>query len=198
MSAILLTLVLAGCAELPGMTPLVSQPVMLRNENAMESDITAAVYRAADAIIQGMRDPFNPRSPIIPATFVNTDDLDETSPLGRLLARQMGSRFTQRGFSVSEVKLRKNLFIRKDDGEFMMTRELKELQAGQKAQAVILGSYTIAKSRIFVSTQLVRLSDRVAVGAADFDLPMSNNVRSMLGMLPEQLLEKEKSGAKSK
>ncbi|MBF0153952.1 MAG: hypothetical protein HQL64_09465 [Magnetococcales bacterium] len=170
----------AGCAPSrpsPETMPLISQPMT----QPMPQDMVEASYAAADVMISELEERMMPQQSILPVTFVNMDNLEETSSLGRLIARQMASRFTQRGYSVMEVKIRKDLLIRKDQGEFILSREMEKIGQDYKAKALLVGSYTVAQNRIFVSAQIIRLKDKVALASRDFSLSMGSDVRRLLG-----------------
>lgn len=171
---------LMGCFYPPA-SPLVSQPLAVRNV----PDLTTTVYAAADNMLNALQDYLDPYLPIIPASFVNMDDLESTSPLGRLLARQMASRFTQRGYAVTEVKLRKTLAMRQGKGEFLLSRNLADIQQKDlKSQAVLVGSYLVAHNTLFVTAQVIRTRDQVVLASQDFNLGLSSDLRAMLAAKP--------------
>nr|CAX83747.1 conserved uncharacterized protein [uncultured bacterium] len=174
-------LALGGCNDSKPprlLPPLVSQPL----SQPVPQDFQASVYEAADIMVEEMGDRWPPHTPILPITFVNLDDLDSTSALGRLLARQLASRFTQKGYSLVEVTMRKDLVIRKGSGQFILSQDLDRISAEHRAKGVLVGNYTVAKNRVFVSAQLIRLHDKTALASQDFSLPLDSNVRHLLGM----------------
>lgn len=166
-----------GCAAHPDTYPLVSQPLSVR----MAPDVRTVAYMAADAMLNSVQGKLRARETILPASFVNEGDLTQSSAMGRLLARQMASRFTQAGHSVVEVQLRKNLLLQKRGGQFLLSRELKKIRETHKVYAVLVGSYVVAKHEMFVTSQLVRLKDGVVLAAEDFSLPLDKDIRALLG-----------------
>jgi len=125
--------------------------------------------------------------PIIVATVVDVDNLGG-SRLGRLLAEQVATRMTNEGYSVAELKLRGKVFVKNGEGELMLSREVKELSAGQRAQAVLVGTYAESTGGfygggsgcLFVTLKLVGVMDNLVIAAHDYVLPMDSNVRSLL------------------
>ncbi|MBF0176803.1 MAG: hypothetical protein HQL63_08155 [Magnetococcales bacterium] len=168
-----------GCASrpTPETLPLVSQPMT----QPLPQDLVEASYAAADVMVAELEERMMPQQSILPVTFVNLDNLDETSSLGRLIARQMASRFTQRGYSIIEAKIRKDLLIRKDQGEFILSREIEKIGQDHKAKVLLVGSYTVAQNRIFVNAQIIRLKDKVALASRDFMLNIGSDIRRLLG-----------------
>jgi hypothetical protein len=112
------------------------------------------------------------RSRLLVASFVNRDDLESTSPLGRYLAEETATVLSQAGFEVLEVRLRRELGLRPDQGEFALSRRADLLSAETAgADAVLVGSYTVDSEAILVSARLVRLSDNTLAAAHDWTLP---------------------------
>ncbi|MBF0369660.1 MAG: hypothetical protein HQL52_09415 [Magnetococcales bacterium] len=173
---LLATALPSGCAPPPPEHPMVSQPLSSRTPQ----NLTSAAYEAADAMLARLGDRIHPKQTILPASFVDQDDLNKSSRLGRLLARQMASRFTQAGLPVVEVKLRNSILIQEGKGEFLLSRELDAIQADHNVHAVLVGSYAVAGSKIFVNAQLIRLKDRVILSSQDFTVPMGNDTRALV------------------
>lgn len=172
-------LMMSGCmAPLPEETyPLISQP--LSGPKAL--DMQGSSYQAADAMLVKLHEKLRARGvTILPASFVDERNMDKTSPFGRLISRQFANRFTQGGFSMVEIKLRKNVLLERGAGQFVMTRELEKIRDTHNVHAVLAGSYVTTDNRVFVSAQLVRLSDGVTLAAEDFDVPLTREVRSLL------------------
>lgn len=181
---VLLLLLMAGCGErLPNAYPFVSQPVN-NAKPAPQANLVEASYAAVDAMLTRVHDILDFHLPILPTTFVDLDNLERSSPLGRLIARQMASRMTQRGFSVLEVRLRQSLLIEKNTGEFMLSREMKEIQKDYRVQAALVGTYSVAQNGLYVNAQLIRMKDQVVMASHDYQLPLTSDVRALLDCGP--------------
>ncbi|WP_291992667.1 FlgO family outer membrane protein [Candidatus Accumulibacter sp. ACC003] len=148
-------------------------------ETAAKSDFVASNYRVADALIEQFRSGAD-GGPLIVATVVNIDALDQSSTLGRLISEQISARFSQRGFSMIEMKFRSNVYMRKGEGELVLTREIAELARVNKAQAVILGSYGTSGSAVYVNMKIVQPGSNYVLAAYDYVLPANGEIRSML------------------
>ncbi|MEO5328033.1 MAG: FlgO family outer membrane protein [Magnetococcus sp. THC-1_WYH] len=173
-----LGLLVGGCLPEMASYPLVSQPLSVYQA----PDVKLAVYQAADAMMISIQEKVHKRATILPASFVDEQNMDETTPLGRMLSRQMAGRFTQSGYKVLEVKLRNNLLLQKGKGQFLLSEELSKIRETNEAHLVLAGSYSVAKNRVFVSTQLIRISDGVTLAAEDFSMEMTPDVRKLLGV----------------
>ena len=146
------------------------------------SNILEASYYAADNLSKGLRfRDFSPDMPVLAASFVNIDDLEQSSTLGRTISEQIASRLAQQGFKIIETKLRQgSIFIQKGKGEFLLSRDLLNLSINQGAQGVLVGTYAVSKHFIFVSARIVRTEDSSVITGYDYELPQDKTTRSML------------------
>lgn len=184
LSAALLVMALSGCA-LQQMLPDVFHSTPAEPEGPVytpppATDITKHTYDAADALIEQLRPTLPPTTSMIAATLVNINALDESSPLGRLMGEQVAGRFVQAGYQVIEVKLRNQLYMKRGEGELMLTRELRDIAKKHNASVVLVGTYTDSARKVFVNLKAIRLDNNVVVGAVDFSLDRDAQVRSLL------------------
>ncbi len=111
----------------------------------------------------------------------------------RLAARNelIASRLVQRGFTVKEVRLSSEaLVVKKEAGEFALSRNLADIRSTFDVNHVIVGTYShmgtylsdrafLKKTRkrkskcVTVSARLVRVNDNNVVSAYDFIQPCS-------------------------
>lgn len=119
-------------------------------------------------------------APFIVATLVNIDQLEQSSTFGRLISEQVASRMTQLGFGVVELKVRNGVYMKRNEGEFLLTREIKEVASAHKAQAVIVGTYAESSTMVYVNLKLVNPANSMILSAYDYALPMDKQVRSMM------------------
>lgn len=146
------------------------------------SNLLESSYAAADNLSKGLR--FRGLSldeSILTASFVNIDDLTESSTLGRIVSEQIASRLAQHGFKIVEVKLRQeSIFIEEGKGEFLLSREVLSLGETRGAHAVLVGTYAVSKNFIFISVRVARTEDNSVVTGYDYELPNDSTTRSML------------------
>ena len=125
---------------------------------------------------------------LIVTSFADIDNLKNSSTLGRIIAQQVGSGFASRGHPVIELLLRDTVYIGVKEGEFLLSRALKDLSIEHDAQGVIVGTYAIGSNNVFVTTKLIRASDSVVLASEDFILPLGPDVRKLVG-LEEEVVE---------
>ena len=172
-----LLLAAAGCSNLNGtrLEPLLGADVNLvrLGDRVAESLLTRAVPPLL---------PRQPDQPVLVTTLVDNDRLAETSSLGRSFQNHLVAGFVSRGYAVREVKLRRDLLVRKADGEFMLTRDLLEMAGTQRAQAIVLGTYTLANRVMYLSVRLVDPADQTIRAAYEDRLTLDANSLRLLGL----------------
>ncbi len=168
-AAVIAGLLLSACANQGG-APTFAAPQEVNVVNLMNSSAADLVANATGL----------PGGPIIAATFVNIDNLQESSTLGRTLAEMFATGLVRAGLTVMEVKMRDSLFIRESTGELILSRDIRRLSASHDAQAVLIGTYAQAESVVYLNVRIVRSSDNVVLGASNVQLPMDKNIRAML------------------
>lgn len=155
-----------------------------------DQNLVKASYVAADMLLKGVKDirHLQPRSngiytkqPVLVASFVNIDNLQESSTFGRMIAEQIGSRIAQRGYKVIELKLRTNtIFVQKQTGELLLSRKLREISLQHDAYAVVVGTYAASKESVYVTAKLIRSEDSVILSSYDYRLPVGPDTKQML------------------
>lgn len=145
-----------------------------------DSDLVAKSYGAADVLLDQVPYLKADRQPLLTGTFVNVNSMTNSSALGRIVAEQIGSRFAQKGFTMVELKLRKNVFIQQNNGEFVLSRAVRDLSQTHNAAAVIAGTYAVGRRAVYVSARLVRAADNLVLAAHDYTLPIGPDARALL------------------
>ncbi|MDP3440619.1 MAG: FlgO family outer membrane protein [Azonexus sp.] len=157
-------------------------------EQALNNPFNAVNYNAVGELMKRYQGPASASNtvgsvsgaPFIVTTLVNIDQLEQSSTLGRLISEQVTSRMAQMGFGVVELKVRNGVYMKRNEGEFLLTREIKEVASAHKAQAVIVGTYAESSALIYVSLKLVNPANSMILAAHDYALPMDRQIRSML------------------
>lgn len=170
-----LTLGTAGCA-----TEAVNARKDLTYEQAAANPLIPANYAAATSLLTRMQGQLAKDQPLIVATVVNIDALDRSSTLGRLISEQVSARFTLAGHRMIEMKFRNNVYMARDQGELMLTREIRDIANSHNAQAVIVGTYAQSSDMVFVNLKVIQPETNVALAVHDYALPLDSMTRSMV------------------
>lgn len=145
-----------------------------------ESQFIKANYIAAESLAKASKIPLDKSAPIIVATLVNIDNLEQSSTLGRVVSEQISSKLANMGYMLKEVKLRGTLFVESATGELLLSRELKDISVSQKAQAVVVGTYSDAGQYVYLNIKLVDVDGTILSGY-DYAIPANSINKSMLG-----------------
>lgn len=157
-------------------------------EQAQNNAFNTSNYNAAAELMRRYQGPSSTGNlaggvsgaPLIVATLVNIDQLEQSSTLGRLISEQLSSRLAQMGYGVVELKVRNGVYMKRNEGEFMLTREIKEVASAHRAQAIVVGTYAESAMLIYVSLKLVDPARSMILAAYDYALPMDRQIRSLL------------------
>ena len=145
-----------------------------------DTNLVDASYAAADALLE--RAPWlkERHEPLLATTFVDINNLEISSGLGRVIGEQIGSRFAQKGFTVIEIKMRSNIFVAEGTGELMLSRSVREISQSHNAAAVITGTYAVARQSVYITARLIRATDNLVLAAYDYVLPYGPDAKALV------------------
>jgi len=144
----------------------------------VRGSLVQSSHGAADRLLQDA--VLDPRQPFLVGTLVNVDRLDESSRFGRIVSEQIAGRMTQRGMRVVELKLRDSVVMHREQGEMLLSRELREVSQAHHAQAVLVGTYAVSARQVYVSLKLVLPEGNAMVAAHNYVVALDEDVRSLL------------------
>ncbi len=113
----------------------------------------------------------------LPTSFVNLDDFNETSSLGRYMAETLIYEFNARGFPVQEYRIDSRIRIN-ELGEFVLTRTDRTKNITNSNELLLIGTYTKDANGFFVNARLVR-NDGLVLRAGEVVLPMNDMLARM-------------------
>lgn len=170
---LLMALVLVGGCE---STPRKAEPISPDRYIEM-------TYEATDRLNQqlGQKTAYaSKHEPILVATLVSVDELETASRLGRSVSEQVAARLTQLGYKVVEVKLRGTLFVKRAEGELLLSREIAQISESYRAPAVVVGTYAPATNFVHINLKVVSASTQQVLAATDYGLPLDDNTKTLL------------------
>lgn len=165
-------LALAGCAA-----PTMQEPSF---EAAAQNRFIPTNQAAASALLAQLKGKLQPNQPLIVATLVDINILEKSSTLGRMVSEQISAVFSQTGHRMIEMKFRDSVYMKRNEGELLLTREITEVAKQHNAQAVIVGTYGTAADTVFINLKVVQPGTNHVLAAHDYALPMDYNIRAML------------------
>lgn len=153
-----------------------------------KGDIKKANYKTADSLLWHLfwanfkkkTVKLSKDAPVLVASFVDLDNLSESSAFGRVVAEQIASRFNQKDYATVELKLGSDIFIREGEGEFVLSRKMKEVGIKHRAQAVIVGTYSVGSERIYLTARVIDVSNGRVLASHDYSIPITHDVFKLL------------------
>ena len=143
-------------------------------------DLGDISYAAGDMLERNLLYYLDRTLPILSTSFVNLDNLQETSAFGRLVGVQIASRFSQHGYRVIDIRLSNGkVLVQERNGELVLSRDMKRINNSQDAQAILVGTYTIAGNQAFLSTRLVSTLDNTILSSYNFSIRMGDLLKAL-------------------
>ena len=144
------------------------------------ADLDDISYTAGDMLERNLLYNLDRTLPILSTSFVNLDNLKETSAFGRLMGVQVASRFSQHGYRMIDIRLSSGkMLVQEKNGELVLSRDMKRINSSQDAQAIIVGTYTIVGNRAFLSTRLLSTLDNTILSSYNFSIRMGDLLKEL-------------------
>lgn len=129
---------------------------------------------------KNLRYPEFKKYPVIVTTFVDLNDLEKTSVFGRVMAEKLLHHMNQEGFHVVEVRRAQDLFIKKEVGEMILTRNTSELAKATKAKSVLVGTYVATTNALIINGRLVDIKTPRILSTFSYEVPITDEIESLL------------------
>ncbi|MDR2161948.1 MAG: hypothetical protein LBO77_07435 [Desulfovibrio sp.] len=143
-------------------------------------ELRLKVRELAEQLAAGIQDSSLRSAVALPVSFVNLDNMGETSGLGRYIAEQIFHEFNQRGFPVREYRIPGGgIATVEGRGEFYLSRALQQAAAVSPAAVVVAGTYYSTPQAIFINARLLRPADGRVLRTASLLLPANDLTRRM-------------------
>jgi TolB-like protein len=179
----LLSLSLAACSYRSALLPCGYRPHSgdcYRAPNAsQDTDLAAASRAAVDALLAQAKPPLKPEYVILVTSLADLNQLEQSSPLGRLLAELLSTRLTQRGYAVADARARNDLLVLQDNGEFVLSRQMDSIRREHSAPVALAGTYVVAENTAHVTVKFIQLDGGVVLAAQHFSLPLGPDTQAL-------------------
>lgn len=145
-----------------------------------DTELVKSAYTIADGLLAQLKINIDKNSSILVTSFVNIDNLKESSTLGRMIAEHVASRLSQRGYKVVEMRLRTtSVFMEEGKGEFLLSRDLRDVSKNQNSTAVVVGTYgSFPNGEVSVSARIVSPTDSTIISSCDYVLSNINRPKA--------------------
>lgn len=167
---VLLTLAaLAGCAtEHLSAVAVIPPPPPEKVAKIVPSftqSVEASVSRLSSTLVPNYKD-----ARIAVATFVSVNALEKGEGLGRILADISANQLVKEGLKLTEVKTRKDLAILNGEGEFILTRQTKQLLSSNSVDVVVSGTYAHMGDKTIVAMKALNAKTGAIVAAETLEI----------------------------
>ncbi len=112
----------------------------------------------------------NPKTPIAVASFVNLKDLETTNWLGNQLSENFVHELQRHGLVVIDFKTTGHIRVTAD-GDYVFSRDWKELPERQIIDYVVTGTMMEQESGILINARMIGMQSRVVVATAQSFIP---------------------------
>ncbi|MDP7006560.1 MAG: FlgO family outer membrane protein [Phycisphaerales bacterium] len=160
----------------PTRLPLVDANYEKTSYNAI-SHLLATAHPPA-----GQLEVFNPDRAVMYSTTVNLNDYSKTTNFGRLQAEALSTALIQHWQNdLVKVTLRQSTTpIIPQQGEFLLSREIRDLSVDFNVGAVLVSTYSVALDKVYMNVQLINVDYNTVVAAVTYDMPLGPRTRAML------------------
>lgn len=143
-------------------------------------------YAGVDALMAKAGKMVNKNTPMLVGTVGNVNNVETSSTLGRTISEQVSTRLAQKGYKVAEVKLRQGISVQNggsmsaaSSGEFLLSRDVRNIAGEHKAGAVITGTYSVGADTVLVNLRLIDVRSGNVITGYDYSLPKTADVAAM-------------------
>jgi TolB-like protein len=105
-------------------------------------------------------------------SFVDLNDMGKSSPMGRLIAENLMHELQVRSWRIFEPRLMKNFMIN-EGGEFVLSRDVKQLQDKFGVTGVVVGTYVMSGDYAIVNARVVNVESSMVVSSGQIQIPSS-------------------------
>lgn len=178
-------LLLSACSTTINHTPV-------ENYLRLDTNLVSLSYKIAENLVERAMPPlvpYHPNMPVLVTTFVDNNDLTQTSQCGRILQEHISSRLVQLGYTVREIKMASTLTIEPKSGETLLSRELSRIEGEHESQAILVGTFSRSERILYISARLISPMNHNILATDDYKLRMDDNLLAMFGLRPADNIE---------
>jgi len=118
---------------------------------------------------------------IMTAPFADLHDVKNTSPLGRILAEEMGNALTRHGYRLADTRVfMPSPYSLKEQGETALSMAPDQAGAATGLHTVLTGTYAMADGGLRISARLVQPADHAVLATASCRLRVTQEIRDLL------------------
>lgn len=122
----------------------------------------------------------NIAGPIAVTTFVDIDNLYQSSTFGRILAEQLISELSMRGYNVIEIRMSDAVQIMENEGELGLSRHPEVLRAHQSLSGLVVGTYAHSSDRVYLNARLIDPASSNIISVGSVEMAKTSEISQLL------------------
>lgn len=171
LSVLLITVaLLTSCSTLQG------DPQLSRNDG----NFFGLSKVIADELLAGDKGNLDKNGRIILTTFVNLNDLYQTSGFGRSMTEALSTELFQLGYKTLEIRKTPKIYVKNGKGELGLSRDASVLARQHNAQAILTGTYSLTPTTVILNVKILSAFSKDVLSAAALEIKRTDNIDYLL------------------
>ena len=163
----LLSLILSGCSFNSYQAP-------------KDVDLIPVSQEAAKNLLTKSKKNLPKNSLVVVSSFVNVDQLKQTSSFGRIVSSQIASAFFNSGYRIKAMELPTELFVQSNSGFLQLSSEARAALKSHGASALVVGVFAPGRRTAYVTTRMIDIDTLEVISSTDFSVPMGVDAKVLL------------------
>lgn len=143
-------------------------------------DLIPVSQKAAKDLLANLTRPLPKENLIVVSSFVNVDDLTQTSSFGRIVSSQVSSSFFKAGYRIKSMELPTDAFVKSNNGFLQLTDNARSEIKKQGASTLVAGIFAPGRVTAYVTIRMIDIDSREVISSTDFSVPMGLDTRELL------------------
>ncbi|MFP3983792.1 MAG: FlgO family outer membrane protein [Desulfurivibrionaceae bacterium] len=134
----------------------------------------------ADELLASGTGDLNKNGPIILTSFVNLNDLYQTSGFGRSMTEALSTELFQQGYKTLEIRKTPKIYVKNGKGELSLSRDASLLARQHNARAILTGTYSLTPTTVILNVKILSAFSRDVLSAAALEIKRTDNIDYLL------------------
>lgn len=118
---------------------------------------------------------------VVVTTPTDLNNMGQATALSRVMAEELGSAMTSKGYYVQEVRKTSELIFDKAQGEFMLSRDVKTLSTRRfQSTLVVAGTYVASPSGVRFNVEVIDARNNDVLAKTSRVIPMNSTVAYLM------------------
>ncbi|MFO7761351.1 MAG: FlgO family outer membrane protein [Desulfobia sp.] len=142
----------------------------------------------ADELLSSANSYLSRDDRIILTSFVNLDDLYQTSGFGRSMTEALSTELFNHGYKILEIRKTSKIYVKNGKGELILSRDASLLARQHKARAILTGTYSLTPSTVILNIKILSAFSRDVLAAAALEIQRTANINYLLTKNKEMII----------